>query len=129
MNPPQTIIERSALTALCDSTHALHDAVAAAYDLLLAHYATEHVLLVAISDHLRPYREWYQLRRRGLLAPVDALHVGHQHRRAARRMTAVPDADAALTLVMCQRHKVASMLTLDRQFAAYDIDVQVIDGT
>ena len=41
-------------------------------------------------------------------------------------MTNVADLDTALTLVMCQRHKVARVLTLDSQFKAYDLDVQVV---
>ena len=39
---------------------------------------------------------------------------------------AVTDFDAALTLVMCERHKVARMLTLDPQFTTYDLDVHLL---
>ena len=126
MNPPQVLIERTAIAALCDSTHEQHDVVAAAFGTLLDDFENHQLLLVAVSDHLRPYREWYDLTHKGVLAPVDSLHVGYQHRRAARRMATVSDFEAALTLVMCQRNKVAGMLTLDPQFLEYDIDVRLV---
>lgn len=129
MNPPQVLIEHTALEALCDATSEHHQVVAAAFVALLEDFEADRLSLVAVSDHLRPHREWYGVARRGTLAPVDSLHVGYQHRRVARRMTTVPDFDAALTLVMCQRHKVARVLTLDPQFAAYDLDVLLVgDG-
>lgn len=126
MNPPQVLIERTAIAALCDRDHAHHAAATAAYRALLDEFEGEQSLLVAVSHHLRPHREWYHLQRRGALAPVDALHVGFQHSRAARRMAAATDFDTALTLVMCERHKVARMLTLDPQFKSYDLDVHVV---
>jgi predicted nucleic acid-binding protein len=130
MNPPQVLIERTAIAALCDDNSEHHQAVASTFVALLDDFEADRLLLVAVSDHLRPHREWYDFARRGPLAPVDTLHVGHQHRRAARRMDTVPDFDTALTLVMCQRHKVARVLTLDPQFAAYDLDVQLVgDGS
>ena len=119
------LIERSAIEALCDPASAQHAAVAEAYLALVEQYELDQLLLVAASDHLRPHRDPYNPVRRGPLAPIDALHVGHQHRRATRRMT-TPDFDTALTLVMCKRHRVARMLTLDPQFAAYDLDVHVV---
>jgi hypothetical protein len=126
MNPPQVLIERTAIAALCDVRHTHHAAVAAGFLGLLEEFEGDKLLLVAVSEHLRPHREWYHVLRRGPLAPVDALHVGHQHRRAARRMADRADFDTALTLVMCQRHKLARMLTLDPQFLAYDLDVQLV---
>lgn len=127
MNPPQVLIERTAIDALTNPNSEHHDAATAAYLALVDEFESEQLLLVAVSDHLRPDREWYTLLRRGPLAVVDSLHIGWQHRRAARRMTTVADLDHALTLVMCQRHKVARMLTLDPFFAAYDdLDVQVV---
>lgn len=129
MNPPQVLIERTAIDALCDATSEHHDAVTTAFLALLEDFEADKLLLVAVSDHLRSHREWYDFARRGALAPVDTLHVGNQHRRIARRTTTVSDFDTALTLVMCQRHKVARMLTLDPQFLAYDLDVQLVgDG-
>ncbi|MEQ1872822.1 MAG: hypothetical protein ABL953_03760 [Ilumatobacteraceae bacterium] len=126
MNPPQVLIERTALEALCDATSEHHEAVATAFLELLEDFEADRLLLVAVGDHLRPHRKWYDVVRRGALAPVDTLHVGHQHRRAAGRMDVTSDFDTALTLVMCQRHKVARVLTLDPQFAAYDLDVQLV---
>ncbi len=127
MNPPQVLIERTAVAALCDPNSEHHAATTTAYLALLAEFEDDQLLLVAVSDHLRPWREWYTLLRRGPLAVVDSLHVGRQHRRAARRMTEVTDFDHALTLVMCQRHKVVRMLTLDSYFSMYrDIAVQVV---
>lgn len=129
MNPPQVLIERSALEALCDPANTHHAAVADAYLALVEQYEFEQVLLVAVCDHLRAYRDTYSPVRRGPLAPIDTLHVGHQHRRAARRMTngtTTVDFDTALTLVMCERHRVVRMLTLDPRFATYDLDVHVV---
>lgn len=126
MNPPQVLIESSAIEALCDPANLHHSAVTEAYLALVEQYELEQVLLVAVSDHLRAHRDTYNPVRRGPLAPIDALHVGHQHRRAARRMTSGHDFDTALTLVMCERHKVARMLTLESKFATYDLDVHVV---
>lgn len=127
MNPPQVLIERTAVAALCNPDSQHHGAATAAYLALLDEFEADQLLLVAVSDHLRPWRDWYTLLRRGPLAVIDSLHVGWQHRRAARRMTEVADFDHALTLVMCQRHKVARMLTLDPYFTMYDdIRVQVV---
>ena len=127
MNPPQVLIERSAIDALCNPSAAQHEAVVAAYLALVDEFEDEQLLLVAVSDHIRPYREWWRVLRRGPLAAIDALNVGRQHRRAAHRMTDTIDFNHALTLVMCQRNKVARMLTLDAHFTAYgDIEVQVI---
>lgn len=127
MNPPQVLIERSALQALCVPSNEHHQRVAEAYLALVEEYEAERVLLVAVSDHLRPYRSWKQLRRRGPLAVIDVLHVGNQHRRNAARVSAADDFEIALTLVMCERHKVARMLTTDTRFTHYEgIDVQLI---
>lgn len=125
MNPPQVLIERSAIAALCDPTSRYHERLVAEYLTLVDAFERDQLLLVAVSDHLRAHRSQYEFSRRGPLAPVDTLHIGHQHRRAARRM-AVTDFDAALTLVMCERHKVARMLTLDPQFTTYDLDVHLL---
>ena len=127
MNPPQVLIERTAIDALCNPNAAHHEAVVTAYLALLDEFEDEQLLLVAVSDHIRPYREWYRLFRRGPLAAIDTLSVGRQHRRAANRMTDSLDFGHALTLVMCQRHKVARMLTLDGYFTTYgDIAVQLV---
>ncbi len=126
MNPPQVLIERTAVEALCDPASEYHQRVTDAYLALLDEFEDDHLLLVAVGDHLRPHREWHKFVRRGPLAPIDTLYVGHQHRRVARRMTTAPDFDTALTLVMCQRHKVARMLTLDSYFAKSDLDVNVV---
>ncbi len=131
MNPPQVLIERTAIVALCDRENEHHDAVTRAYLALLDEFEDDKLLLVAVSDHLIPWRDWTNVRRRGPLAVVDTLHVGFQHRRAARRMTEVADFDHALTLVMCQRHKVARILTVNPNFAKYDdvvveVPVQVV---
>ncbi len=129
MNPSQVLIERTAINALTNPNSEHHDAVTAAYLALLDEFEDEQLLLVAVSDHLRPDREWYTLLRRGPLAVVESLHVGYQHRRAARRMSAVADLDHALTLVMCQRHKVARMVTVDPYFATVDgIALEVLDA-
>ena len=89
MNPPQVLIERTAINALIDQSSEHHQVVAAAYLALLDEFEDDQLLLVAVSDHMRPHRQWYTFRRRGPLAVVDSLHVGRQHRRAARRVTEV----------------------------------------
>ena len=126
MNPPQVLIERTAVEALCDATSEHHARVATAYLALLDEFEGDKLLLVAVGDHLRPHRDTHRFTKRGSLAAIDTLHVGHQHRRAARRMTTAPDFDTALTLVMCQRHKVARMLTLDPYFTNSDLDVHLV---
>ena len=126
MNPPKVLIERTVIDALCNPTATHHEAVVAAYLALIDDFQEEQLLLVAVSDHVRPYREWWRLLRRGPLAAIDTLQVGRQHRRAAHRMTDPADFNHALTLVMCQRHKVARMLTLDPFFTTFDLDVQLV---
>jgi hypothetical protein len=126
MNPPQVLIERTAVDALCNPASENHARVALAYLALLEEFERDELLLVGVGDHLRPERGWHELVHRGPLAAIDTLHVGHQHRRVARRMTTAPDFDTALTLVMCQRHKVARMLTLDPYFTNSDLDVQLV---
>ena len=126
MNPPQVLIERSAVEALCDPTSAHHAPVTTAYLALLEEFEEDQLLLVAVGDHLRPHRAWHEVVHRGPLAAIDALHVGRQHRRVAHRMTTARGFDRALTLVMCQRHKVERMLTLDPYFTEFDLNVQLV---
>lgn len=128
MNPPQVLVECSAVQALCDPTSEHHARVATAYLALLDDFERDKLLLVAVGDHLRPHRGAHSLTRRGPLAPIDTLHVGRQHRRVARRMATAPDFDTALTLVMCQRHKVARVLTINPYFTNSDLDVQLVGG-
>lgn len=125
LDPPQVLIEASALAAIADEGHEQHSATTAAYAELVRAYRAEQALLVAVSTQL--HRPWG--RRRGRFAPVDLLHVGGQHRRAAARMHTDPhDPEFALTLVMCQRHGVRRMLTLDERFAEYDFDLVALPG-
>ena len=127
MNPPQVLIERTAIDALCNPSSEHHDVVTGAYLALLDEFEENQLLLVAVSEHVRPYREWYRFFRRGPLAAIDTLHVGRQHRRAANRMAATVDFDHVLTLLICQRHKVTRMLTLDPYFTTYnDLAVQLL---
>ena len=131
MNPPQVLIEHTALDALCNPSAEHHDGAVTAYLALVDEFREEQLLLVAVSDHIRPYREWWRLLRRGPLAAIDTLQVGRQHRRAAHRMTDIVefhrvDFDHALTLVMCQRNKVKRVLTLDPFFTTFDLDVQLV---
>ena len=126
MNPPQVLIERAAIDALYNPSAEHHEAAVTADLALVDEFQDEHLLLVAVSDHIRPYREWWRLLRRGPLAAIDSLNVGRQHRRASNRMTDVVEFDHALTLVMCQRHKVKRILTLDPLFTTFDLDVQLV---
>ena len=136
LDPPQVLIEASALAALADPIHHQHTAVAAAYRTLLARHRRNEVLLVAVSRHLRPLEvaptdPWQtQLRwavarpHRGLFAALDPLHVGQQHLNAAHLMSEGGiDRELALTLVMCERHRVRTVLTVDDRLAAYPLEV------
>ena len=118
LDPPTVLLEQSFLKALTDPAAEHHPAAAALYLSLVDQYEREEVLLMAVSDHLLP---WKQDRRLGVLAPIDPLHVGFQHRRAAARMPAVSDTDVALTLVMCERHKVRRVATFDPRFEHFDL--------
>ena len=126
MNPPQVLIERTALDVLCNPSAEHHEGVVTAYLALVDEFQEEQLLLMAVSDHIRPYREWWRLLRRGPLAAIDTLQVGRQHRRAAHRMTDIVEFDHALTLVMCRRNKVKRVLTLDPFFTTFDLDVQLV---
>jgi hypothetical protein len=124
MNPPQLLLEASFIAAVADAEHPQHVECAAAYRRLLDDYEQERLLLVALDEHLRPFTTF---RRQGLFAPVDPLHVGHQHRRAARRVRGDVDPELALTLVICHRHKVRRIATL-RDDAA-DFHLEILDLT
>ncbi|MDO8392339.1 MAG: hypothetical protein Q7V57_17840 [Actinomycetota bacterium] len=117
LDPPQILLEQSFLVALTDAAHARHSDAATLYLTLVDQFERDELLLVAVSDHVQP---WAVGRRKGVLAPLDVLHVGHQHRRAADR-SPEPDFAVALTLTMCERHKVRRMATFDDRFRTYDL--------
>ena len=120
LDPPKILLEHSFLHAITDATHPRHTEALDIYLPLVTRYEAEQVLLVAVSDHLRDFRDWRHI---GPLAPVDELYVGHQHRRAAGRMDP-DDFDRSLTLVMCERHKVRNMATFDATFEQYDLEIE-----
>ena len=124
LDPPQVLVERSAIDVLVDRTHPRHDELRATYLELVEQYRREEILLVAVSDDLAVTgRQWFA-RRTGDFAPVDPLSVGTQHRRAAEQMVTEPhDPKFALTLVMCERHKVRRVFTVDPRFEAYDVEL------
>ena len=126
MDPPKVLLERSFLVALTDPQHPQHDNALERYLRLVDLYQREEVLLVAVAAHLRPFEQHRieGLRRTGLLAPVDALHVAFQHRRTAKRAArnVDHDPDLALTLVMCERHKVRRLATFDDRFAPFHLE-------
>jgi len=119
LDPPQILLEQSFLAALTDAAHEHHTVAATLYLSLVDQFERDELLLVAVSDHLRP---WAAQRRKGVLAPVDVLHVGLQHRRAAHR-SPLPDFDMALTLTMCERNAVHRIATFDDRFRAYDLTI------
>jgi hypothetical protein len=135
MDPPKVLLEASFLRAVADTDDAHHDACTALYTDLVARYERQEVLLVAVGDHLRATdlgtdltrgqrAGWFLHRpRTGVFAPVDPLYVGFQHRRAAAAADAVPDPTVAMTLVMCSRHKVRRLATVDPAYDAYDLEL------
>ena len=136
LDPPKVLVDASALRALVDPDHPGYDDIVAVYRDLVEQYRREQVLLVAVDDHLKPldlggspadwqWLRWWLVRpRAGVLAPIDPLRVGFQHRRAAERLSGagVP-LDVALTLVMCRREHVARVLTLDDRLDGYGLDL------
>jgi hypothetical protein len=134
MDPPKVMLEASFLQAVVSSDHPEHDTCAATYHDLLDCYERAEVLLVAVGDHLRAVDHggqvtsaqrvsWFLHRpRAGVFAPVDPLYVGFQHRRAADA-TPVDDPDVALTLVMCDRHGVRRVATVNPAYLEYDLDL------
>jgi hypothetical protein len=134
MDPPKVMLEASFLEAVVSAEHLEHDTCTAAYRELLERYERGEVLLVAVGDHLRATDlggqltasqrvSWFLHRPRvGVFAPVDPLYVGVQHRRAADA-TPVDDPDVALTLVMCDRHRVRRVATVNPAYAEYDFDL------
>jgi predicted nucleic acid-binding protein len=135
MDPPKVLIEQSMLQAVADTSHPHHHDAALAYRDLVEQYRHEAVLLMAVSDHLRLIDlgptpttgervKWFLHRRPlGVFAAVDPLHVGFQHRRAARRTNA-PTPDVALTIVMCSRARIRRVATLDPVFEQFDLKLQ-----
>jgi predicted nucleic acid-binding protein len=134
MDPPKVMLEASFLRAVVSPEHPDHDTCTAAYRALLERYERNEVLLVAVGDHLRATDlgeqlttsqrvSWFLHRPRiGVFAPVDPLYVGAQHRRAADA-TPVDDPEVALTLVMCDRHGVRRVATVNSAYAEYALDL------
>ncbi len=138
LDPPKVMLDASFLAAIADASHPRHRECAAAYGDMVDRYERDELLLVAVSDHLREIDlgaeptslqriGWFVHRPHlGPLAPVDPLYVGYQHRRAARD-TKVDDPELAITLVMCERHKVRRVATLSDSLEQYGL--QVVDLT
>lgn len=137
MDPPKVLLEQSLLAAVHNPEHPHHQEASLTYRDLVEQFRHEHVLLYAVSDHLRMLElgpapstgarvAWFLRRRRkGVFAAVDALYVGFQHRRAAHRTTA-PTPDVALTLVMCSRYRIRRVATLDDAFERFDLELQPV---
>jgi hypothetical protein len=134
MDPPKVLLEASFLQAVVSAEHPEHDTCTATYRDLLDQYERNEVLLVAVGDHLRTMDHgdqvttaqrvnWFLHRPRvGVFAPVDPLYVGFQHRRAADA-TPVDDPEVALTLVMCDRHSVRRVATVNPAYLEYDLQL------
>lgn len=133
LDPPKVLLERSFLRAVADPTDEHHDEAVARYRALVDGFEREELLLVAVGSHLREVEQaddaaaverlvWFLHRpHRGLFAPVEPLYVGFQHRRAVRR-TAVDEHATALTLVMCDRHKVRRIASVSDAFEQYELE-------
>lgn len=142
LDPPKVLLEASFLAVLADHTDPRHRDCAATYASLLDDAEAGRVLLVAVAEHLHPHLPPLptpfperlvaairrSLRPTGLFAPVHALHVAGQHRRAARR-SAAESYDTALTLVMCERHRIRRVATVDPAFGRYHLDLEPADRT
>jgi hypothetical protein len=134
LDPPKVLLDRSFMVAVADPEHPEHERCALAYAGLVERYERHELLLVAVGTHLRDLDlgtqtgtldrfAWFLHRpHRGVLAPVDPLYVGFQHRRAASG-TPVDDPDLAITLVMCDRHRVRRVATLSDRPAEFGLEV------
>ena len=132
LDPPKVMLERSFLDAIADTEHPRHDECVDSYRRLLEQFERQEVLLVAVGTHLRDVgigesppggarAKWFVHRvHRGLFAPVEPLYVGWQHRRTAAR-TKVDDDVVAITLVMCERHRVRRIASINEAFEEYEL--------
>lgn len=120
MTPPSTLLDVSFLEALVGQRTR---AAVAVYRSLLDDYERGAVRLCG----LRPDLTLYPDARRDLLAPVEAIDVGDQHRRAASAADeSVPDR-LRLAVVMVQREKLARVVSCDPWWHGVDgVDVVVI---
>jgi predicted nucleic acid-binding protein len=137
LDPPKILLDRSFLAAVVDDAHPAHERCVAHYRSLLDDFEREDVLLVAVSTHLRDLEQGPDLEiaprvaaflhraHRGVFAPLEPLYVGFQHRRAARQV-AIGDPDDALTLVMCERHRISRIATLSEAFDGHRIERVVL---
>lgn len=123
LDPPKVLIELSFLHALTNSEHAHHAEAAALYSDLVDRYEREEVLLLGVGSQLRQFQQ-RRAHRDGLLAPIDPLHVAFQHRRTARRAASNIDHDLelALTLVICERHRIRTVATFDPRFDQFHLE-------
>jgi hypothetical protein len=112
----------------------------------VAQFERQEILLVAVGDHLRSIElgddltagaraNWFLHRaHKGVFAPVDALYVGFQHRRAAAATGDTgtgtdtdtdtdTDRTVAMTLVMCSRHRVRRVVTTNPTYERYEVEL------
>lgn len=122
MTPPTVLLDLGFLEALADPSHPDGERAAAAYRLLLERSRCNERRLRARADHLRVVASDRAVRQT-LFAPVEAIAVAGQHRRAAHRLElddAISD-DAALTLVVMRREKIAEIATFDDSLRGLDV--------
>jgi predicted nucleic acid-binding protein len=127
VTPPSILLDRGFLVALAHPTAPDHERAVSTYRVLLDDHDHDRHRLVARGDHLAAFDA---TTRRTLFAPVDALHVAAQHRRAAARALDEPhpevpelDGDLATTLVLLARERIAAVVSFDPRLSAIEVDV------
>ncbi len=125
LTPPTVLLDRSFLVALVDLGHPDRPAAAATYAELLDCYERNELRLRARVDHLADAQPNGSEGRAPLFAPIEAIDVAGQHRRAARRLRlpVAVDPDAAVTLVLLRREHITAIATFDPVMTAFDVAV------
>lgn len=120
MTPPSVLLDDTFLSALVHPEHASSDAAHQRYAVLLDQFDAHEIRLRVRLDHLRAHGRDV---RRGLLAPVDPVHVAAQHHRAAKRLE-LPfevDHDVAVTLVIMRRERIDRIASFHPVFESLDV--------
>lgn len=122
MTPPSVLLDRCFLDALADTAHPQAQRATASYQTLLERFRRNERRLRARADHLAAVALDRSVRR-GLFAPIEAIHLAAQHHRAAQRLD-LPvevDDDDALTLVLLRREGISEVATFDSVLGRFDL--------
>jgi hypothetical protein len=118
MKVRSVLLDADFIGALVDAESPDHARAADVYRAVIDGYTAGANRLFALSTVLSGLDKNL---RRGLLAPVETVHVAGQHRSAARKVRADVSPDTALTLVMIAAEKIRTVATFADDLVPFDV--------